>query len=205
MATEVLGVVEQRVVVPAREGRALRVPAGRRFRVVDLEGHQCGDLFAYVAGDVREYASAEHTRVHVDRLFPRPGEEFVTNRRRPILRFEADDSPGVHDMLIAACDPARYAGLGVEGPHASCQDNLERAMAALGHEHVEVPQPINLFTNIALGAGRELLWRPALTHAGDSVTFRTLLDAIVVLSACPQDIVAINECRPGPLALEVLA
>jgi uncharacterized protein YcgI (DUF1989 family) len=78
-------------------------------------------------------------------------------------------------------------------------------MAALGHEDVEVPQPINLFTNIALGAGRELLWRPALTHAGDSVTFRTLLDAIVVLSACPQDIVAINECRPGPLALEVLA
>jgi uncharacterized protein len=205
MATEVLGTVEERVVVPAREARAVAMAAGRRFRVVDLQGHQCGDLFAYVAADVREYASAEHTRVHVDRLFPRPGEDFVTNRRRPILRFEADDSPGVHDMLIAACDPARYAGLGVDGPHASCQDNLERAMAACGHPEVEVPQPINLFTNIALGPERELLWRPALTKAGDSATFRTLLDAVVVLSACPQDVVAINECRPGPLALELLA
>jgi uncharacterized protein len=205
MATQVLGDVEQRVVVPAREGRAVTMAAGRRFRVVDVEGHQCGDLFAYMAGDVREYASAEHTRVHVDRLFPQPGEDFVTNRRRPILRFEADDSPGVHDMLIAACDPARYAGLGVDGPHASCQDNLQRAMAALGHERVEVPQPVNLFTNIALGPDRELLWRPALTRAGDSVTFRALADVVVVVSACPQDVVAINECRPGPLALELLA
>ncbi len=113
MASETALGVERRVVVPPREGRAVRLPRGRRFRVVDLEGHQCGDLFAYVASDVGEYASAEHTRVHVDRLFPRPGEHFVTNRRRPILAFEADDSPGVHDMLIAACDPARYEGLGV--------------------------------------------------------------------------------------------
>jgi uncharacterized protein len=195
----------QKVVVPPREGRAVRVEAGRRFRVVDLEGHQCGDLFAFVADDVREYASAEHTRVHVDRLFPQPGEHFVTNRRRPILAFEADDSPGVHDMLIAACDPPRYEGLGVDGHHASCQENLRDAMAALGHDDVEVPQPINLFTNIGLGPDRELLWRPALTLPGDSVTLRAEVDCIVVLSACPQDIVAINECRPGPLALELLA
>jgi uncharacterized protein YcgI (DUF1989 family) len=205
MTIEARDVVEERVVVPPREGRSLRVDRGRRFRVVDLEGHQCGDLFAFVAGDVREYASAEHTRVHVDRLFPRPGEEFVTNRRRPILHFEADDSPGVHDMLIAACDPARFAGLGVEGWHASCQENLQRAMAGLGHADVEIPQPINLFTDIGLGPHRELLWRPAPTRAGDSVTMRAELDSVVVLSACPQDIVNINECQPGPLAIELLA
>ena len=108
-------------------------------------------------------------------------------------------------MLIAACDPARYEGLGVAGHHASCQENLQRAMTGIGHDHVEVPQPINLFTNIGLGPERELLWRPALTMRGDSVTLRAELDCIVVLSACPQDVVAINECRPGPLALELLA
>ena len=47
-------------------------------------------------------ASAEHTRVHLNRLFPRPGEHFVSNLRRPILFFEEDRSPGVHDMLVAA-------------------------------------------------------------------------------------------------------
>jgi len=62
--------VDQRIVVPAREGRAVRMPAGGRFCVVDLEGQQVGDLFAFSADDITEYASAEHTRV--DAPGPRP-------------------------------------------------------------------------------------------------------------------------------------
>jgi uncharacterized protein YcgI (DUF1989 family) len=204
MGTETVDVVQERVVVPAREGRGVRVPRGGRFRIVDLEGHQCGDLFAFAEEDVREYASAEHTRVHTDRLFPKPGEHFVTNRRRPILLFEADDSPKAHDMLVAACDPARYAGLGVKGWHASCQENLQKVMAELGHDDVEVPQPINLFTDIGLGPDGELQWRSAPTRPGDSVTLRAELDCIVVLSSCPQDLVKINDFTIGPMAIEVL-
>ena len=162
------------------------------------------DLFAFYAQDVSEYASAEHTRVHVDRLFPRIGEHFVTNRRRPILFFVADDSPGVHDMLCAACDPARYAGLGVDGWHASCQENLQNAMRDLGHARVEVPQPINLFMNIPVGEDGSLAWEPAPTSAGDSVTFRAELDCFVVVSACPQDIVPINAGQPTPIEIELL-
>lgn len=196
--------------VPAREGRGVRVQADGRFRVIDPEGGQVGDLFAFCAEDVTEYASAEHTRVHVDRLFPRTGEQFVTNRRRPILFFEEDSSPGVHDMLCAACDPSRYAGLGVVGWHASCQENLRTAMRELGHEGVEVPQPINLFMNIPVRmetprqADGTIGWEPALTQPGDSVLFRAELDCYVVVSACPQDIVAINRTNPTPLIIEVL-
>ena len=113
------------VLVPAREGRAVPLAAGERFRVIDVEGGQVCDLFAFSADDMWEYASAEHTRVALDRLFPGPGQSFVTNRRRPILRLEEDRSPGVHDMLCAACDPARYRQLGVHGWHASCQENLQ--------------------------------------------------------------------------------
>ena len=205
MGTETEDVVQERVVVPASGGRGVRVARGGRFRIVDLEGHQCGDLFAFTEEDVREYASAEHTRVHVDRLFPRPGEHFVTNRRRPILLFEADDSPKAHDMLVAACDPSRYAGLGVDGWHASCQENLQAVMVEFGHDDVEVPQPINLFTDIGLGPDRELQWRSASTKAGDSVTLRAEIDCIVVLSSCPQDLVAINAFSPSPMAIEILA
>ena len=196
--------VLERVVVPAREGRALRLPAGARLRVVDVEGGQVGDLFAFVDGDVSEYASAEHTRAYVSRLFPAPGEPFVTNRRRPILVLERDDSPGIHDMLLAACDPTRYAGLGVEGWHASCQENLRTAMAGFGHDAIEVPQPINLFMNIPVREDDSLGWEPAQTRAGDSVTLRAELHCIVVLSACPQDLAGINAGELSPLALERL-
>ena len=193
-----------RIDVPAREGRGVRLAAGQRFRVIDVEGGQVADTFAFVADDVSEFHSAEHTRVHVNRLFPRPGEHFVTNKRRPILLFEEDASPGIHDLLCAACDPWRYEGLGVRGWHASCRENLERAMAELGHERIEIPQPINLFMNIPVGEGGELGWEPAPTSAGHHVVMRAELDLLLVVSACPQDIVPINDKNPTAVAIELL-
>jgi uncharacterized protein YcgI (DUF1989 family) len=77
-------------------------------------------------------------------------------------------------------------------------------MAALGHPEVEVPQPINLFMNIPVRADGSIGWEPALTRPGDSITFRAERDCLVVLSACPQDIVVINNRAPGPLELELL-
>jgi uncharacterized protein YcgI (DUF1989 family) len=192
------------LLVPAREARAVRVDAGRRFRVEDVEGQQVVDLFAFVADDVSEYASAEHTRIWVNRLFPRPGEEFVTNRRRPILSFEQDNSPGVHDMLCAACDPIRYELLGAK-EHASCQENLQRAMAELGHDRIEIPQPINLFMSVGVEPDGSLRWGPAPTKAGDDVVFRARLDSVIVASACPQDLNEINNYRPSSIGIELLA
>jgi uncharacterized protein len=196
--------VRDRIHIPAGEGRAVRLDAGERFRVIDVEGRQVADLFAFRADDASEYASAEHTRVHTNRLFPRVGEHFVTNRRRPILLFEEDATPGVHDMLCAPCDPTRYAGLGVEGWHASCEENLEKAMAGLGFERIEVPQSINLFMNIPVAQDGSLGWEPAATNAGDCVTFRAELDSLVVVSACPQDIVPINDGEPTPIEIALL-
>lgn len=192
------------VQVPARQGRAVSVQAGECFRVVDVEGQQVGDLFAFCADDVSEYASAEHTRVQVGRLFPRVGEHFVTNRRRPILLLEEDGSPGVHDMLCAACDPSRYASLGADRGHASCQENLLTAMSELGHDHLEVPQPINLFMNTPVRRDGAIALEPALTRPGDFVRLRVELDCILVLSACPQDLVPINGAAPTDLAIEFL-
>ena len=189
--------------IPAREGRGVSIRAGDCVRIIDPEGGQVADVFAFSANDPSEYHSAEHTRVHVGRLFPRPGEQFVTNRRRPIMTLEADDSPGIHDMLCAACDPTRYQGLAVEGWHASCQENLLGAMDQLGVERVEVPQPINLFMNIPIGADAQIGFLPALTRPGDSTTLRAELDCYLVVSACPQDLVPINAGPPGPIELEI--
>jgi uncharacterized protein YcgI (DUF1989 family) len=190
--------------IPAREGHAVRMHAGDRVRVIDPEGGQVADVFAFCADNISEYHSAEHTRVYVNRLFPRVGQQFVTNRRRPILTLEADTTVGIHDMLCAACDPSRYAGLGVEGWHASCQENLQKAMTALGHERIEIPQPINVFMNIPVLEDSEIGWEPAPKKPGDSITLRAELDIVLAVSACPQDLVSINAGNPTPIDLELL-
>ncbi|WP_432936607.1 DUF1989 domain-containing protein [Kribbella sp. CA-253562] len=193
-----------RTLVPARSGRAVRVARGEFVRVTDLEGGQVGDLFAFVAGDRSgEHLSAAHTRTATSRLWPAIGETFVTDRRRPILTLVEDTSPGFHDLLIAACDPQRYAGLGAPG-HPSCAENLATALAPAGLSAPVIPQPVNVFMRVQADRDGRLDWLPAATTAGDSVTFRAELDCVVVLSACPQDLTVINGTHPTDLALDVL-
>ena len=192
----------RRIEVPAREGQVAPVEAGQFVRIIDVDGGQVADTWAFCRADPSEYHSAEHTRVHVGKLVPAIGEEFVTNRRRSILELRADPTPGYHDMLIAACDSARFKELGVEGWHASCQENLLRAMEQAGHPGVEVPQPINLFMNAPLLPDGSVRWLRSRTSPGDYVLLRALLDCYVVVSACPQDLLGINR-GSGPLAIEI--
>ena len=192
-----------RTVVPAGAGRAVALRTGQHVRVVDIEGGQVGDVFAFAADDPREHLSASHTRTHTSRLFPRIGEAFVTDRRRPILTLAADTSPGVHDMLIAACDPERYRALGAQD-HASCADNLRTALAELGLRTDVIPQPINVFMSIPIGATGDLSWLPAASRPGDAITFAAAMDCVFVVSACPQDLNTINGERPTALEIEIL-
>ena len=74
----------------------------------------------------------------------------------------------------------------------------------LGHDDICVPASVNLFMNIPVGADDALGWEPAPTSPGDSITFRALMDSIVVVSACPQDIVPINDRNPTAVAVELL-
>jgi uncharacterized protein len=189
--------------VPAREGRAFVVEKGELIKVIDVRGQQAVDFFAYCRDDPREYLSAEHTRVGNLRLFPRVGQAFYTNRRRPILTFVDDASPGTHDMLVAACDPTRYASLGVKGWHASCQENLISSMRVLGVEGIEVPSPVNLFANFPLGPDGSLNMIPPLTKPGDCVVFKAELPIYVCVSACPQDMNQTNAGNPTEAGIEI--
>ena len=180
-----------RTVVPAQECRVVMVRAGQYVSVIDLEGGQVGDVFAFASEGPLEFHSASHTRTHVSRLFPRPGEHFVTNLRRPILALVSDTSPGHHDMLIAACDPERYAALGAPG-HASCAASLRSAMHDQGLPLGAVPQPINVFMNIPVDGRAGLSWLTAASSAGDAITFEALIDCYIAVSACPQDLNDIN-------------
>jgi uncharacterized protein YcgI (DUF1989 family) len=176
--------------IPARRGVAVRVQRGARVEIVNTFGQQVVDTWALI--DSEEWMSMEHSRLHMGKLNPVVGDTLVTNRRRPILTLVADTSGGVHDTLLAACDPARYELLGCSEPHDNCTDNLHAALATLDLAVPATPSPLNLFENARPGADGTLAIAPPVSTPGSSVTFRAELDAVLVFSACPQDIVATN-------------
>jgi uncharacterized protein len=191
-------------ILPAREGVAVPLRAGESLRIINLEGGQVVDTWALAQSDPSEYVSMEHTRVALTRLIPRAGDALYSNRRRPLLTLVEDTSPGVHDTLIAACDPERYRLLGAEPGHASCAENFKAALAAHGIQADHVPAPLNVFMNIAWDEQGGLDFRASPAQAGDYITVRAETDVVVVLSACPMDLNPINAGGPRDVGFEVL-
>jgi len=141
-------------------------------------------------------------------MVPRVGDTLVSNLRAPLLTVMEDTSPGAHDTLVAACDPQRYRELGVEKweEHGSCAENLVLALKELNEKNGlkgpkavgadvsvnSVPAPFNLFMNIPWTEGGDITFEAPTTKRGDYVRLKAERDCVVVMSACPQDVLAIN-------------
>lgn len=153
-----------------------------------------------------------HSRAATLHLAPKVNDVLVSNLRAPMLTLVEDTSPGIHDTLIAACDPQRYRGLAVEGweQHGSCAENLVLALKELneraglkGANGVgadvtvnSVPAPLNLFMNIPWDGEGDLAFKAPKGSAGDFVRFKAERDVVMVMSACPQDVLEINARQP---------
>jgi uncharacterized protein len=195
---------EAKTILAAREGIAVPLRPGEALRITNHEGGQVVDMWALAADDPSEYLSMAHTRVALLRLVPRVGDGLYSSHRRPLLTLVQDTSPGVHDTLIASCDPERYRLLGAEPGHASCAGNFREALAAHGVQADRVPSPLNLFMNVAWDEQGDLEFLASPAQPGDYVTLRAETDVIVVLSACPMDLNPINAGGPRDVAFEVL-
>ena len=189
--------------VAARTGKSFKVATGDLIRITDLEGSQPVDFWAFGKADHLEYLSCEHTKPSIEKLFPHVGDSAYTNQRRRVVTVVEDTSPGQHDMQYAACDPTRYAELGVEGYHESCQENLHLALGDHGIVLDFTPQPWNLFTNFFINPDGTFTIKAPESKAGDHIVLRAEMDAIVVVSACPQDQNLTCGGRPTDIRVEV--
>lgn len=195
----------QRYEIAARCGCAVRLRTGQRLTLVNPSGDQVCDFWAFLSDDMREFLSMEHLRTALGRTIPRIGDLLITNRRRALLRLLDDSSPGVHDTLIAACDTARYRQLGAEGYHDNCTDNLRLALIAIGCTAPEIPSPFNAWMNVPVAEDGTFSWSAPVAEPGAVLVFEALRNCVAVMSACPQDMTAVNGegTLPGPLAFEV--
>jgi uncharacterized protein len=195
------------MMIPARQGGATRLRAGQSIRIVNTEGGQVADFWAFHADNPAEHMSMPHSVVCLGRIKPAVDDVLVSNLRRPMLRLVEDTSPGVHCMLFAACDAARYELLGFKGRHDNCADNLRHAVASFQIPLPYIPTPLNLFMNTKFHDHAVMVVEPPEAKPGDSVSFRALHDCIVALSSCPQDLVPVNahDCTPKPISYAVLA
>lgn len=201
---------------------------GTKIKVINPSGNQVVDLWAFPILGKPSWLSTAQSRQALGRLRATVGDTLIDTMRRPMLTLLEDTSSGVHDMLYPPCDKVRYKEAGFDR-HDSCADNLRSAMKEragvfpkepLRFPLVELeekmrrwewtPEPLNLFMNVAVNPainasdqGRLEVKRPDC-EKNSYVILRAEMDCLVVMSACPNDVLDTNGREPGPAAFEII-
>jgi uncharacterized protein len=174
----------QSTVIAPCSGKAWRLVAGQRLRIIDLEGSQSGDLFAVAADDVEDGQSNGRTFDMGGTIRLSAGSLLYSRRNRPLLRI-TEDEVGVHDMLYAPCSQEMFElQHGVTGPHPNCFDNLAGPLAEFGVPSATVTIAFNFFMNVVISPGGRLEIRPPVSAAGQRITFDAERDVIVAVTSC---------------------
>ncbi|MFV0475186.1 MAG: urea carboxylase-associated family protein [Pikeienuella sp.] len=194
-------VKQAEVIVPPREARAFRAPAGGFFRITSVEGPQVGDLNLWAAGNLAERFFSGKTRAlhgaHVstgDRLWS------SLPHLRPMATIVADTldwygldeyGGGVHDVIGTRCDPYTNRLLSDSDYHHCCHSNLTRALTeetglppAEAEPHVHDVLNVFMCTGFTRDTGQYFM-KSTPVRPGDHIEFFAEIDLLGALSACP--------------------
>jgi uncharacterized protein YcgI (DUF1989 family) len=174
------------VLIKAGHGGRVELRVGQFLEILNVEGQQICDFFAFNQQNRHEHLSPSHTRSVLGRVYVQRGDVLSTVLRRPMLEI-VEDTCGQHDLSIPACDPQRYLiDYGLR-EHRSCRMNLAEMMTPEAIPYEYLPDPVNFFQSTRILADGRYTRDVSPSCAGDKVMLRALMDVIAVGSACPQD------------------
>ncbi|RFU34252.1 hypothetical protein B7463_g2067, partial [Scytalidium lignicola] len=194
-------------IIPARKAAYAQVQKGQCIKVINTHGKQVVDFWAFNPNDSSDHLSMVHTRTVLTKVSLNVSDTLVSTRRKPMLTLVEDTTPGVHDMVWSACDSERYRMQGAQGWHDNCAHNLnttlEKEFPSLKLPGGWVPDPLNLFMNVAIDHRGLLDIKPPVSEKGQYIVMRAEADVVVIMSACPQDMAPVNAGEPADCAFEV--
>lgn len=193
----------RRTIIAPQSGRAFRLAKGEHIRITDPKGQQVADFWAFREGSDLDWLSTSQTRDITERLFPAVGDHFYGASGDALVTLVEDASPGPHDMLFPACNPALFERAGSPG-HPNCQDNLHAALAGEGIRLPFTPDPVDFFQNSLPQADGRLDVFASTNPPGGSVTLRAEHDLLVVVTACSVDHHPTNGDACTEIAVEIM-
>ena len=191
-------------VLPALKPWARVLKKGQTLRIIDLGGNQAVDFLVYNADDPSERYSAPDTIRAQGNIFITTGTKLYSNDGN-VLMTVLNDTCGRHDTSGGACscesNSVRF-GLDKKWQHA-CVENFLYALKDYGLAKRDMVSNINFFMNVPVSQDGTLEIVDGISAPGSTVDLRAEMNALVVISNCPQINNPCNGYNPTPIQLTV--
>jgi urea carboxylase-associated protein 1 len=190
--------------VAARAPWSAVVKQGQLLSIVDLGGNQAVDCLLYNAADTSERYSAADTVARQGSIFLTTGSILRSCEGRPLMTIVADQC-GRHDTVGGACskesNTLRY-GHHTKHQHA-CVENFLLEGSKWGLDKRDLVSNINWYMNVPIEIDGTLGIVDGISKPGLTVTLRADLDALVLVSNCPQINNPCNGFDPTPVRMVI--
>jgi hypothetical protein len=175
-------------VVPPGEGWAEVVRRGQTLRIVDQAGKQGVDFLCYGASEPQERYHAANTMKKARSILLTTGHVLYSDVARPMFTIVADTC-GRHDTIGGCCSaPSNLLMYGVASV-PGCRETFLRLLGRYGMDRRDIVANLNFFSNVPVGPDGGLadtVFVDGLSKAGDFVDLRAEMDALSLISNCPQ-------------------
>lgn len=190
--------------VQAGKGAQIPVFVGDKVAIINVSGTQVVDFWCFPKSVPQQYLSLEHCREVLGKIYFASGDTLLSDQYEPVFDYVADTTGGLHDTLIAPCNPAMYRRFGRDENHPSCTSNFWTAIAEAGISIPFIPSPWNLFMRAVVDADGAIVYsRPPFIPYG-RVELRMHVDAALIVSSCPDDCYPTNGGDGSPRDIEIL-
>ena len=170
--------------ISPQSGQGFRLQQGDVLRVIDPQGEQVSDLFAFAADDLNSSLSSGRTIDYASKIYLTSGDVLWSNDSRPMFTILRDDVRR-HDFLLTPCSQAMFEILyRHHGHHPSCFENLAMAFEQFGIGFERISTTFNIFMRVDVSPDGSVAVKPPLSKPGDVIELRAEMDLICGLTAC---------------------
>ena len=180
------------------------IKKGYVLRIVDLYGNQAVDTLFYNSRNHEERYSAVDTVRLQGSIYLAYGSQLLSGDGNKIMTIVADTC-GNHDTLFGACsaesNSVRY-GLDTLFMH-NCRDTFITGIKSCNCKlsKTDLTANVNFFMNVPVNLDGSVENSSGISGAGRYVEMRADMDAVVLISNCPQLNNPCNNYDPTPVRL----
>jgi len=188
--------------IAPQSGCSFKIKRGQVLRVVDPQGEQVSDLFAFDEHDHDCRLSSGRSLDYASRIYLTTSDILYANNSKPMFTI-IEDTVGLHDFLLTPCSQEMFEILYKhKGHHPSCFENLRNSLKEHGIFGYQISTTFNIFMNVKVDPQGKVTVGVPMSKAGDHIDLRAEMDMVCGLTACSAE--GSNNGRFKPIDFSIL-